>query len=135
MGEMILKDFETFEEIPDGVLLIKEGTNLSYVTNKEETFVAREFIESVENDDVKTKYTIGYYDVINNKNRLTIKIVKDNNSGKVICLYNEDNIKVITLDKMLNIKGNSVAYFDIDDVKDLNAYKKPQTSEKRKYYF
>ena len=56
MEEIVLKNYETFDEIPNGLLQVKENSNLMYVRIGKNSFIAREFIDSIEFEDEYIKY-------------------------------------------------------------------------------
>ena len=136
MNAKILKDFETFEEFPDGVLEVKNNTNLVYIQKGTETFVAREILKKVSGDNSNLEYELKYKDVIDNKVRLTAEIQKQNE--KTIISYPKEPFKVygIThLNEILNIKENSAYYLTLEDIMNLCSFKEEEPTEKRKYYF
>lgn len=134
MEEMILLDFETFEEIPNGLLLVNEKTNLMYIKIDNDVFVAREFLDSVSGDNTKISYVVSYRDVQNNKNVLTLNVTK-NIDDNINILEENPNLQIIPLNIILNIKGDSETYLNLEDVKQLINFKEQVSKEKRKYYF
>ena len=134
MEELILQDFETFEEIPNGLLLVTEKTDLMYIKTDNDVFIAREFLDSVSGDDSTISYLISYHDVQNKQNVLTINITKDINEN-VNILNQNPNIQIIPLNVIFNIKGNSKIYLNIEDLKPIIDFKEEEPKEKRKYYF
>ena len=66
MEEIVLKNYETFDEIPNGLLQVKENSNLMYVRIGKNSFIAREFIDSIEFEDEYIKYIVSYFNVTNN---------------------------------------------------------------------
>ena len=77
MQDKILRSYESFEEIPLGILVIDKNSNVNYIFNKKtkNTCVAREFISDTEIVNIGKnqliKETKKYYNVINNKLILT----------------------------------------------------------------
>ena len=135
MKDQILRNFETFEEIPNGLLLVNEKSNLMYVRIGKKVFVAREFVETITGDRTSVIYTTSYYSVENNKNILTLNVQKHFVSGKSDCLNNDKNVEVIPLSKILNLSGNAVSYLTLEDVQTITNLKEVEPTEKRKYYF
>ena len=136
MHKKILKDFETFEEFPDGVLEINNNTNLVYIQKGTETFIAREFLKKLSGDNSSIEYELKYKDVIDNKVRLTAEIKKEN--GKTVINYPKEPFKVyqvIHLNEILNIKENNSYYLSLEDIISLCSFKEEESKEKRKYYF
>jgi len=136
MHKKILKDFETFEEFPDGVLEINNNTNLVYIQKGTETFIAREFLKKLFEDNSSIEYELKYKDVIDNKVRLTAEIKKEN--GKTVINYPKEPFKVyqvIHLNEILNIKENNSYYLSLEDIISLCSFKEEESKEKRKYYF
>lgn len=136
MDAKILRDFETFDEFPDGVLKINSNTNLVYIQKGTEAFIAREFLKKMSGDDSIVEYELKYKDIINNKVRLTAEIKKENE--KTIINYPKEPFKVyqvIHLNEILNIKENSSYYLTLEDIINLCSFKEEEPSEKRKYYF
>lgn len=136
MDARILKDFETFEEFPDGVLKIDKNTNLVYIQKGTETFVAREYLKKMSGDNSNLEYELKYKDVIDNKVRLTAEIKKQNE--KTIINYPKEPFKVygiIHLNEILNVKENSPYYLTLEDIINLCSFKEEESTEKRKYYF
>lgn len=136
MDAKILKDFETFEEFPDGVLEIKNNTNLVYIQKGTDAFVAREYLKKISGDNTNLEYELKYRDVINNKVILTAEIKNEN--VKTIINYPKEPFKVYqvaNLDEILNIKENSPYYLSFEDIVNLCSFKEEEPTEKRKYYF
>ena len=132
MSTKILKDFETFEEFPNGVLEIKSNTNLVYIEKENGTFIAREFFKKVSSDNLNLQYEIKYKNVINNDIILTAKIIKENN--KTIINYPKEFLKVYQvthLNEILNIKGNDSYYLTLEEIINLYSYKQELTGKSK----
>ena len=67
MNELLLRSYETFSEIPEGKLLVTENSNLMYIRIGRFAFIAREFVDSVTNEDTSTTYKISYLNVKDHK--------------------------------------------------------------------
>lgn len=134
MEEIVLLDFETFEEIPHGLLLVNEKTNIMYIKIKNEVFIAREFLDSVLGDNTKISYVVNYYDVRDNKNILTLNIIK-NIDDDINILGENSNIQIIPLNDILNVKNNSETYLTLSDIEQIIKFKEESSKEKRKSYF
>ena len=135
MSEQILKDYETFEELPNNYLLINDKSNVFYLINEDKTFIVREQLKKcVLNKEKRTvEIEKNYLNVINGD------VVA--NISKVCFLDNNDqsielgNIKIYieTLQNILNIKGNNKCLLTFDDVKiltHLNEEKNKEYSKK-----
>lgn len=136
MDAKILKDFETFEEFPDGVLEVKNNTNLVYIQKGTETFVAREFLKKVSGDNSNLEYELKYKDVVDNRVKLTAEIIKT--TDKTVISYPKEPFKIyqlIHLNEILNIKENNPYYLTLEDIINLCSFKEEEPTEKRKYYF
>ena len=136
MSTKILKDFETFEEFPDGVLEINSNTNLVYIEKENETFIAREILKKMSGDNSNLEYELKYKDVINNNVILTAEIKKENE--ETVISYPKEPFKVyqiIHLNEILNIKENNPYYLSLEDIMNLYSFKEQEPTEKRKYYF
>lgn len=134
MTEKILTDYETFEEFPNGKLLVNKNSNLIYIKLQDRTYITREFVNEIIIDGENAEYRIEYYNVQNNEKVFTLNVIKQisNNSIKYI---NNRNIYLVPLSQILNIKGNSIIYLDFDDINRITEFKSEEPIQKRKYYF
>ena len=110
MEDQILKNYESFAEKSNGVLLVENNSNLMYIKIGEDIFVTHEFISSIDVDNSNIIYTITYYNVKDNKKVLELKIVKTLAGGIVTCSNEDSKVQILPLIKLLNIKGNSKYY-------------------------
>ena len=121
MEEVILRNYETFEEIPNALLEVKESSNLMYVRIGRFAFVAREFVDKVISENDTIKYKVSYYNVKNNENILTVNIKKV--ESEIELIEKRKDINIIPLKNILNIKNNRVIYLtkqDVDDIIDFS---------------
>lgn len=132
MEEQILRNFETFEEIPEGLLELKEGSNLIYIRYDREVYVAREFFDSVISDNLNVIYTVSYLDVRDNKNILTLLIKKSLVDNSIEFLNKREDINIIPLNEVLSIKGNKCFYIGLDDINIITKYKGDDPVQKGK---
>ena len=131
MNEKILSDFETFEEFPNGILLVKKNTNLMYIIKGKELFITREFVDSVSNRNDSIIHCLSYYDVTNNEKILSIKLIKSLVDSKKYCLSQNLDIRIMPLSMILDLKEESKSYLNINDVKALTNFQE-ETKEKIK---
>lgn len=116
MEAIVLKNYETFDEIPNGLLLVKENSNLMHVRIENSSFIAREFIDSIEFESEYINYIISYFNVENNENILTLTIKKSVRDNSVEMLEQSKNIEVIPLNILLNISKNKMTYLSFQDI-------------------
>lgn len=123
MEKLTLRNYETFNEIPDGNLLVTENSNLMYIRMGCHVFIAREFIDSVMSDISYTTYVVSYLNVKNNENILTLEVKKSHSNDEVEISNNSGDIDIIPLGKVLNIKGNSETLISLEDIDNLVNFK------------
>ncbi len=120
MQEKVLTSYETFEEFPDGVVEIRNNTNLIYIQLSSEIFIAREFLKKAEGDESNVECIIDYKNIIDGKVILTIHIMKNKGITNVNYLNETNEIpKIIPLCKLLSIKENSTYYMGLEDINNL----------------
>lgn len=134
MDEIYLKQEETFFEYPDKYLRIKSNSNLYYIEIDDNKFVARSNIDSLEStlDSNVNILTQSFYSVLDGMKVLSCKKVILNN--KVVASTKSD-VKIIRLSKILNLTGNSVVDFSLDDINTLLNFKEEKAKQYRKFYF
>lgn len=134
MDEIYLKQEETFFEYPDKYLKIKSNSNLYYIEIDGNRFVARSNIDSLEStlDSNVNILTQSFYSVLDGMKVLSCKKVILNN--KVVASTKSD-VKIIRLSKILNLTGNSVVEFSLDDINTLLDFKEEKAKQYRKFYF
>lgn len=134
MNEIYLKQEETFFEYPDKYLRIKSNSNLYYIEIDDNKFVARSNIDSLEStlDSNVNILTQSFYSVLDGMKVLSCKKVILNN--KVVASTKSD-VKIIRLSKILNLTGNSVVDFSLDDINTLLNFKEEKAKQYRKFYF
>lgn len=134
MDEIYLKQEETFFEYPDKYLKIKSNSNLYYIEIDGNKFVARSNIDSLEStlDSNVNILTQSFYSVLDGMKVLSCKKVILNN--KVVASTKSD-VKIIRLSKILNLTGNSVVDFSLDDINTLLNFKEEKAKQYRKFYF
>lgn len=134
MDEIYLKQEETFFEYPDKYLRIKSNSNLYYIEIDDNKFVARSNIDSLEStlDSNVNILTQSFYSVLDGMKVLSCKRVILNN--KVVASTKSD-VKIIRLSKILNLTGNSVVEFSLDDINTLLDFKEEKAKQYRKFYF
>lgn len=123
MNELLLRCYETFSEIPEGNLLVTQNSNLMYIRIGRLAFIAREFVDSIINEDTKAIYSISYLNVKDNKKVLELKILKYFENNEKHVLNKREDVEIVPLSKILNIKGNGVAILSKNDVDDLLDFK------------
>lgn len=123
MEAIVLKNYETFDEFPNGLLVVKENSNLMYVRVGRRTFIAREFINCIEFESGYIKCIVSYFNVKNNENILTIDTKKSIREKSVEILSQLKNIDIIPLNSVLNIKQNKVTYLGLQDINNIVDFK------------
>lgn len=121
MEKIVLRNYETFEEIPDALLEVKPSCNLMYVRIGRLVFIAREFVDKVISDNDSIKYKVSYYNVKNNENILTISIKKVDN--EIELNEKREDVDIIPLQNILNIKQNNVVYLTEQDIENLTNFR------------
>lgn len=123
MNELLLRSYETFSEIPDGKLLVTENSNLMYIRIGRFAFIAREFVDSVTNEGASATYKISYLNVKSPEKILELEIIKNINNNEKQVLNTMEDIEIISLSKILNIKGNGVSILSKNDIDNLLDFK------------
>jgi len=121
MEEIVLRNYETFEEIPNALLEVKESSNLMYVRIGRLVFIAREFVDNIIFDNDSVKYEVSYHNVKNNENILTLNIKRTD--FEVGLTEKRDDIDIIPLKNILNVKENNVIYLTNQDVNNLIGFR------------
>lgn len=123
MEENVLKSFETFDEFPDKYLKVDINSDYHYIKNKNNNSITKKNIDLITNiNDEKVLIKCSYYDVISGSIIYNSEFISDIN-GTNKELLNFEDVKVISLANILNIKGNSVYYLTKEDVNILIKYK------------
>jgi len=136
MEEKNLRDFESFNEFPNGILKVEKNSNLVYIEKNNNNFVARELIESANSDGLKATYLISYYDVINNKYILTLEFTKTlDDKFSFVDIKNNSNKQIIPLCKILKLRNDSSSCLDLEDITHLINFKEEDSKQKRNHYF
>lgn len=134
MEEIYLKEDETFFEYPNKYLKITSDSNIYYIKLNNKKYIAKSNIDSLEStNDLNTNILIqSFYNVLDGSKVLTRKkiISKD----KAIASTNF-NAKIIRLSKILNLTGNGVVEFSINDINTILEYKEEKAKKYRKFYF
>ena len=123
MKEIILGSYDTFDEIPEGLLLVKENSNLMYIRIGSDVFIAREFIDTVLADNTNYSFILSYYNVKNNEKILTLEVKKDIEKDTTLMTSIKSNTNIIRLSKVLNIKNNKVIMLSLEDINNLIDFK------------
>ena len=131
MGKIILRNYETFDEIPEGNMMVKEKSNLMYVRVGNSAFIAREFINSIESDESNIKYIVSYCNVKDNKVVLSLKLEKDILNNSVKFCNKRSDIEILPLSSILNIKGTDVTFICLEDIDDIINFKPEFISSKK----
>lgn len=131
MGKIILRNYETFDEIPEGNMMVKEKSNLMYVRVGNSAFIAREFINSIESDASNIKYIVSYCNVKDNKVVLILKLEKDILNNSVKFCNKRSDIDILPLSSILNIKGTDVTFICLDDIDNIINFKSEFISSKK----
>ena len=123
MREIVLRSYEAFDEIPNGLLEVKSSCNLMYVRVGRFAFIAREFVDNVIIDNDIVKYKISYYNVKDNNNILTLNIQKSIVKNTIDYAEKHEEINIEPLSNLLNIYGNRIAYLNNEDIDVIVDYK------------
>lgn len=120
----VLNNFETFNEVNDAYLKVNNKSNLFYIINGEENYIAWQKIDSI---SLYSKSIIeldrSYYDVINGNKVLSTmeyRVIDDDYSNK--------NKNILLLSDVLNVKPDEEMFLSYGNVKDIIA------SSKKKNY-
>lgn len=127
MGENVLKDLETFDEFPDKILVVNNNSDYYYITKEEKNFVTERNIDSISNIDVdgeeKVLVKSSYYDVINGSLICKTEFISDINKKNKKFTKCDENIKIISLNDVLNINGIQESYLTKEEIETLINYK------------
>lgn len=119
MDSLILRTYETFDEIPEANLLVNQNSNLMYVRIGRNVFIAREFIDKIIFDNSSVIYTINYLNVKQKEIVLTLEIKKDIHNGNNIITNKRADMEIIPLNEILQINGTSTLLLNLEDVDNL----------------
>jgi hypothetical protein len=131
MNDLILRNYETFDEIPEGYLMVKENSNLMYVRIGNSAFIAREFINSIKVSNEFAKYIVSYYEVRKNEKILTLEIDSSLSNYELKKINKREDVDIIPLSKVLNIVGNDVSFVSLEDVETITNFKGEYSSGKK----
>ena len=136
MEERILKCYDTFEEFPDGILVIKENTNVMYIQKGRDAYIAREFLTRACGDEKESEFIIDYKDVITGKTVLTSHIIRTDKTMKINYINEQTIVRDIRpLNEIFNVKGENVYLLSYDDIFTLINFKGEEPVSKTKRYF
>jgi hypothetical protein len=116
MKEIVLRSFETFDEVPEGLLEVKSSGNLMYVRIGRFAFIAREFIDNVIVEKDIVKYKVSYYNVKDNKDILTLNIQKSIANNITDYAEKNEEVYIQPLSELLNIDSNRITYLNSEDI-------------------
>lgn len=133
MRQKFLTDFDSFDDYPSGLLRISSDSNLFYAVIDGNKYIVREMLEGFDYKVTELIYNKNYYDVLKNELVFSCECVKSLIDGKTT--YKTENIKLIKLSEILNLKGDSVSNFDKEDIENLIGYKEEKSKNPRKNYF
>lgn len=129
MEENVLKSFETFDEFPNKYLKVNSNSNYYFIRKKDNNFVTKKNIDLISNitkEQVLVKSS--YYDVISGNLIYKEAFISDIN-GKSKEIIKCEDVKIILLSTIFNVKGNGMYYLTKDDINVLVSYE-----EKSKTY-
>lgn len=128
MEKDVLRDFETFDEFPDKYLKVDERSNYYYIKIGGDCFVTKKKIETLSTikalDNSKLIIVSKYYDVKNGDLVFTLGIIKDFQMNEKNCCGILNDVKIIPLKSILNIKGNDTYYLTENDIDVLTNFEK-----------
>ena len=119
MDQEILKSFETFDENPDGVLIVDKTSNLMYIKKNDKVFIAREFIKKIICDQENMTIFVDYYAVTDNSLITSIKIVKTISDNNIKYIKREGKTKIIPMNEYFKIINNDKYILDKKLIKDI----------------
>ena len=123
MNELLWRSYETFSEIPEARLLVTPNSNLMYIRIGRCAFIAIEFVDSIINENASIIYKISYLNVKNHEKILKLEIIKSFENNEIKVLNKREDVEIIPLSKILNIKGNGVSILSQSDVDELLHFK------------
>lgn len=129
MEEIVLRNYETFEEIPNALLEVKSSCNLMYIRIGSAAFIAREFVDNVISENDSIKYKVSYYNVKNNENILTLSIKKVDT--EIELKGKREDVNIIPLQNILNLKQNNIVYLTEQDIDDITNFRDEYISGKK----
>lgn len=130
MEENVLKSFETFDEFPNKYLKVDANSDYYYIKKENNSFIAKRNIDLISNiSKEKVLIKCSYYDVINGNLIYNLEFTSDINGRNKEFIKCED-VKLVLLSNILNIKGDQVNYLTQEDINVLINYKE----EKNKTY-
>jgi len=119
MDQEILNDFETFDEKPNGVLIVDKASNLMHVNKNDKIFVAREFIKKIVCDQENMTIFVDYYAVTDNSLITSIKIVKTIIDNKIKYIKREGKTRIIPMNEYFKIINDDKCILDRNSIKDI----------------
>jgi len=119
MDQEILNDFETFDEKPNGVLIVDKASNLMHVNKNDKIFVAREFIKKIVCDQENMTIFVDYYAVTDNSLITSIKIVKTISDNKIKYIKREGKTRIIPMNEYFKIINDDKCILDRNSIKDI----------------
>ena len=129
MEENVLKSFETFNEFPDKYLKVDNNSDYYYIRKQDNNFVTKKNIDLISNINAeKVLIKCSYYDVISGDLIHKSEFVSDINGTNKEFVKCED-VRIISLSNILNIKGNGIYYLTREDVNVLINYEEEKTKK------
>lgn len=127
MEENVLKDLETFDEFPCKMLIVNGNSDYYYINIEGISFVTERNIDSISNIDVdgeeKVLVKSSYYDVINGSLVYKTEFISDINGTNKEFTKCKENIKIISLNDVLNINGIQESCLTKEEIETLINYK------------
>lgn len=119
MDQEILKSFKTFDENPDGVLIVDKTSNLMYIKKNDKIFIAREFIKKIVCDQENMTIFVDYYAVTDNSLITSVKILKTISDNKIKYIKREGKTKIIPMNEYFKIINDDKCILDRNSIKDI----------------
>ena len=116
MEDYILKDYETFEEKTNGLLLVSKKSNLMFIELGNLCYITRERMNRIVSNKNSIKYDISYYSVKDNEKVLDLKIIRTADKCFIMESNEKCSIKIKALYKVLNLEDDEKRYLDEEDV-------------------
>lgn len=137
MEENVLKDFETFSEFPDKYLKVNNSSNYYFIRKSNDNFVTKRNIDSISIINIFSNQKLllvkSYYDVNNGELVLNTRSISNIDRSNEEFIELENNVSIIPLNSILNIKGNNEYYLSKDDINHLINYENKNNNKiKRK---
>ena len=130
MRENVLKDLQTFYEFPEKILIVNNNSDYYYINKDGKNYVTERNLDLITNIEICGEEKIfvksSYYSVLDGSLICKTEFTSDIDGKSKDFIKCQDNIKIIRLNKILNINENGVSYLTKEDIKIIMNYKEEE---------